>query len=149
MRLDEFAAPGTYAAVKLDENSAKELHEFCKSIGLENLVDPSDLHCTLLYSRNACPEIEDLDFGLPFTANPKSYKILGEDNKVLTIELSCQQATKLHDLFIKEHNGTHDYDVYLPHISLTTEYSADTVPDTLPDFDLIFTGKIVQENIDD
>src|SRR5574337_1110859 len=90
---------GTYSSLLVSDDSQKELFAFCASIGIDNLVDPEDYHCTVVYSKSPCPEIANEDFNLPCKAIPIGFKILGTDTKVLVLEVFCPNAVRLHNLF--------------------------------------------------
>jgi len=143
MKLTEIA-DGTYASLLVDESSAVLLHDYCEDIGLSDMTDVEDYHCTVIYSHHPCPEVDEEDFNLPCKATPKGYKILGTDTKVLVLELECPNAVHLHNLFMEKYGATHDYDEYIPHITLSKSYNGSVLPSELPPFDIIFTGNTVE-----
>jgi hypothetical protein len=81
---------------------------------------------------------------LPCKALPVAYKILGVDTKVLVLELYCPNAKALHNLFVEKYGATHDYDEYIPHITIANDFEGD-LPLDLPDFEIIFTDRTVEE----
>jgi len=143
MKLMEFAQ-GTYSSFLVDPECAEQLYAFCKEIGLPDQVDADDYHCTIIYSHQPCPSVAEEDFNLPCKGTPKGYKLLGTDNIVLVLELECENAVHLHDKFMKDHGATHDYDSYIPHVTLSKSYSGTILPTELPPFDIVFTGKTVE-----
>lgn len=135
---------GTYASLIPSEECKEELFAYCNSLGIENLVEPNEYHCTLLYSKVSCPDIAQEDFDLPCKAMIIGFKILGVETPVLVAELYCPNATKLHDKFIEEYNATHDYPEYIPHITIANEYTGD-LPVDIPEFDIEFEDKNIEK----
>lgn len=135
---------GTYSALLLSEDSREALYSFCAKLGISNLVPAEDYHCTLIYSRNPCHEVVNEDFNLPCGGIPIGYKILGVEKKVLVIELMCPNAANLHEKFVSEYGATHDYETYIPHITISGEYDGD-LPVDIPEMIIEFTGLIVED----
>lgn len=137
---------GTYSSLILSEKSADALYAYCSSLGISNLVEPTDYHCTLIYSKKECTDIAKEDFSLPCGAIPTGFRILGEETKVLVLEIYCPNATRLHELFMEKYGATHDYDEYIPHITIASDFTGE-VPVELPDLDvnIEFTEKVVEE----
>jgi hypothetical protein len=92
----------------------------------------------------ACPEIEDEDYALPCSAIPVGFRVLGEETKVLVVELYCPNATRLHDLFMDKYGATHDYDGYIPHITVAKNFTG-PVPNEIPELEIKFSDKAVEE----
>jgi hypothetical protein len=143
MKLSEFAK-GTYAAFKLDTHSVEALYEFCKSLGIDNLVQADDYHCTILYSKVHCPDIAHEKMPLPCTAKAISYEMFGEDEGALVLKVDCKAAVQLHKTCIEKYGATHSYDEYVPHITLAYDFSG-PLPKQLPDVDIIFTKFIIED----
>lgn len=135
---------GTYSSLLPDTETRERLFSHCAGLGVPNLVDPEEYHCTVVYSKQGCPDIADEEFNLPCKALPIGYKILGEDKKVLVLELYCPNAVNLHNFFMEKHGATHDYDEYIPHVTIATDFDSE-VPVDLPDMELTFTGKTVED----
>lgn len=135
---------GTYSSFIPSVQTREDLFSYFTSMGIPDLVEPDDYHCTLLYSRKACPDIIETDFALPCEAIATGYKILGEDSKVLVLELYCPNASRLHNIFVDEYGGTHDYPEYIAHITIAKDFTGE-LPIDLPDTDIIFNGSTVEE----
>lgn len=143
--LFESANPGgTYSSLLVNKDSAEELFAFCAGLGIDNLVDPSEYHCTVIYSRHPCPDAANEDFNLPCKAIPTGFKILGTDTKVLVLEIYCPNAVRLHELFKEKYNATHDYPEYVSHITVSGEFDGD-IPTEVPEFDIEFDDYAVEE----
>lgn len=133
---------GTYACLKLSEETQEQLFAFCNEVGITDLVQPEDYHCTLVYSKTPCPDVTNEDFALPCKAMAKGYKVLGVNDKVLVLELYCPNAKRLHELFREKYNASHDYDEYIPHITISSKFNGET-PIELPEFEIEFVDSEV------
>lgn len=140
---DNTHSNGTYSSLKLSENSCDELYAFCATLGTDNLVDPQEYHCTLVYSSTPCPDIEKEDYKLPFKAMMKGFKILGVDEKVLVIELFCPEAKDLHRLLKTKYNAHHDYDSYIPHITIAKNFEGE-IPTEVFEGEIEFVGREIE-----
>lgn len=135
---------GTYSALIPSRNTQEELFSFVAGLGVENLEDSDEYHCTLIYSENPCPEISKEDFGLPCEAMPIGFKILGEDKPVLVLEIYCPNANRLHETFKEKYGATHGYPEYIAHITVAKNFQGE-VPVEIPDFEIEFTGFMIEE----
>lgn len=135
---------GTYSAIIPTRESQEELYAYMAGLGVDNLEDSDEYHCTLIYSRTGCPDIAKEDFGLPCEALPKGFKILGTDKPVLVLEIYCPNAVRLHDLFMEKYGATHDYPEYIAHITVAKDFQGE-VPSDVPDFNIEFSGMMVEE----
>jgi hypothetical protein len=143
--LFESAHPGgTYACIIPSRESQEEILKFCVEQGFDNLVDPDEYHCTIIYSRQECPDVAREDFDLPCKALVTGFKILGDEKKVLVLELYCPNAVRLHELFMEKHGATHDYDEYIPHITIASDFTGE-LPLEIPEFEVEFNGQKVEE----
>lgn len=136
---ESFQPGGTYSSLLPSVDSKEQLHAFCVKQGIENLVDPDEYHCTLIYSKNPCPTVASEDYGLPCQAIPTGFRILGDERPVLVLEIYCPDAVNLHSRFRLKHGATHDYPEYIPHITVAKDFHGE-VPKEVPDFDIDFTG---------
>lgn len=143
--LFESAHPGgTYSSLIPSVESKEEIFAFCNSAGIPNLVESDKYHCTLIYSRKPCQDISGEDYELPCKALPIGYKILGDEHKVLVLELYCPQAVRLHTLFRREYGATHDYDTYIPHITIAKDFTGE-LPIDIPTCEVDFSGYTIEE----
>lgn len=140
---------GTYVALLPSADTRQSLLSFCASLDIDDLVESDDYHCTLIYSKVGCPDISKEDFGLPVEAIMSGFKILGTDTPVLVIELFCPGAKRLHDKFRKEHSAHHDYDQYVPHITVAKNFTG-PLPELIFEDTILFTGCTIEElSLDD
>lgn len=137
---------GTYVSCDYDLESAQNLGKWC----VENLItDPlaaDKYHSTVLYSRKPveAQEIidklnEELEFGC---IGFKLFDSKEDPTKsALVIELDAPQLVALHKKLIAA-GGTHDYDDYTPHVTVTytAEPSLDLSSLKMPDFKVRIKG---------
>lgn len=143
--LFESAHPGgTYSCLIPSVDTREELYAYCASLNIDNLEEPDEYHCTLIYSKKACPDVAEEDFNIPCKALPIGFKVLGTDEKVLVLEVYCPNAVRLHELFMEKYGATHDYPEYIPHITVASDFDGE-VPADVPEFEIIFNGQKIEE----
>lgn len=136
---------GTYSAIIPSRQSQDELFAFMATLDINNLEDSDEYHCTIIYSKTPCPDIVKEDFALPCESMPIGFKILGEDKKSLVLEIYCPNATRLHNVFMERYDASHDFPEFIAHITVAKDYESNEVPNNVPDFNIIFTGMMVEE----
>jgi hypothetical protein len=135
---------GTYSSLLPSVESREEIFALCAKLGIPNLVEADEYHCTLIYSKKDCTDIAKEDFNLPCSAIPVGFKILGTESKVLVLEVYCPNATFLHNMFMEKHGATHDYPDYIPHITIAKDYQGEP-PTEVPEIQIDFTGFTIEE----
>lgn len=140
--LMEAERQGTYAKMELDKKSRTMLHDWLEEKDIQGLVEPEEYHCTVTYSRKACPEISKLEPELPLKVNPIDWDIFGDKN-LLVLKLTSED---LQDLYkeTRDMGATSDYPEYIPHISVAINYEGE-VPKDLPPFKIVFDEFVVEE----
>lgn len=119
---------GTFAALRVAQESAERLHNFAEDYGIANIVDERDMHVTLISSRKYLPDFE-------------AYGILGEHLKVeidkvsvwdtrsgqkaLVVELDSDVLRDRHKEIMDEHEAEYDFDEYKPHVTLSYNIESD------------------------
>jgi hypothetical protein len=139
-----FHTDGTYASVIPSAECKEKIYAFCASLGIENLMDSKYYHCTVICSEKSCPEILNESFGLPIEATMKGFKVLGEDSKVLVLELFCPEVKQLHDTFRKKYGAAHSFDSFIPHITIAKDFEGE-LPNGIYEDIIEFTGIKVEE----
>ena len=135
---------GTYSAILVNQDSAEQLFAYCASLGIPNLVEPTEYHCTVIYSGRACPDVATEDFGLECQAIPTGFRVLGSEKPVLVLELYCPNAVRLHELFMEKYGATHDYPEYIPHVTVAKDFEGE-IPKDIPEIEIVFDRKTVEE----
>lgn len=126
---------GTYAALSVSTSSQDEIKKFVEQFIDVNddavLVKPEDFHCTLIYSRHPCPEVKDMDFGLPIEATPVGFDLFEsksdstKGSMCLVLKLEGKELRALEKECRDEHGATSDFPTYEPHITLVYGYTGD------------------------
>lgn len=115
------APPGTYACLKLDEESQLKIGRFIARNNIVNGLSVSDLHATIIYSKVHCPKMVGMDVDI--TAKIKSIVSIPSDGKIcLAFDLDCPEMHKLHKDLREEHGAAHGFDEYISHITFTYDY---------------------------
>ena len=126
---------GTYVSMDLSEHSRAMLDNFVQvALGLEERVDPSTYHITIIYSRTPVPTAENY-VGMMAThgATVKGYEVFPtkNDGKCLVMRLEFLFATDLNRELTLQ-GATSDYDSYKPHLTLAYDITQDVDIETLP-----------------
>lgn len=145
---------GTYASVKLSQQSKTALFDYVKFLGIPNTIDPNEYHATVIYSRKEIPraydynnfEVSQSEHRLLATA--KEWKVFPskEMGHCLVLALDFPSAVDYHNHFM-DMGATYDYLEYIPHITIATNYTDAIIPTNLPPFTLKF-DKLVVEPLD-
>jgi hypothetical protein len=136
---------GTYISLKLDAASAKALDDWTTDNNIENPLDPSDYHVTVIYSRKGIPAVEGHEFDLPIVAKVSAFEIFPTQtgNECLVAKVDSKDLTDLHKSIRKEYGATHDYPEYKPHVTLSYDYKGE-LPKDVPDITVTFNKVVVQ-----
>jgi hypothetical protein len=108
---------GTYAAVKVSHTAAGNIIDTAKKLGIPNLLNPLDIHCTLLYSRKQVPLSGNID--VDYDALVSNFELFGDNKEILVIKLLSNDIKKRHKFLMDTYDATYDYDEYIPHITLS------------------------------
>lgn len=127
---------GTYASLLLSAASSKQLYDHISS--LTDKVPKEEYHCTVCYSRNPVPEVENLKPDLPITAQALKYEVFPTKNgkHVLVLRIKSPELKALNQE-VTDLGATSDYPEYKPHITLAMD-SPNIDQLTLPTFPLVF-----------
>jgi hypothetical protein len=123
----EETARGAYVAWLLSHRSAHDIHAWAKLLGVANLVDPEEMHCTIIYD-----PIHPLDFSLhgdrplpnPIELshyNRPNTRILGaagSDGALVTTYDSGQMSER-HRFFRDNFGLEPTFPTYIPHLTLS------------------------------
>jgi hypothetical protein len=152
MKLSELSSSkGTYVGLRVLQPAGQRLYEFCRDNGIE--VNKSTferrLHVTVIYSRKQCIGLEPRD-SVKYVATFSGYDIFdgsaGTD-KALVMKLNAPGVLARHLEIMAKYGATYDFPVYIPHITLTYNYTGGDV--LLPPFnDNIILGDEYVEDLD-
>ncbi len=141
---ENYQPGGTYCSILPSNESKEALLNFCAGLGIDNLVDADEYHCSIICSDEPCPDVAKAEFGLPFEAIMKGFQVFGEESKVLVIELLCPDAKTLHDNFIEKFGATHKFPEYVPHITIAKDFTGE-LPEDMFDGTITFNGQTISE----
>jgi 2'-5' RNA ligase len=135
--LSQFAKhkDGTYVSMDLSDESRAMVDLYVENmLGLEERVDPSTYHITIIYSRTPVPSAEryagtmgaDKAMCVGYEVFPTK-----NDGKCLVLRLKYQFAELLNKQLTAE-GATSDYPEYKPHMTLAYDIKQEIDPTTLP-----------------
>lgn len=156
MQFSEYAKhkDGTYVSVDLSAQHRDALDEFVEHhLGLDERVDQSTYHTTIIYSRTPVPSA-DLYIGAECTSSARvvGYEVFPtkNDGRCLVMRLDFPFAELLNKQLTAE-GATSDYAEYKPHLTLAynTKQHIDPQSLPLPSFELKFDPvKVEGLNVD-
>lgn len=135
--LQNYAAhkDGTYVSMDLTADSRTMLDRYVEQmLQLQERVDPSTYHITIIYSRTPVPSAEQYKGNTTDTeARVTGYEVFPtkSQGKCLVMRLEFPFATELNKQLTKE-GATSDYDQYKPHLTLAYDTSQELDPTSLP-----------------
>jgi 2'-5' RNA ligase len=145
---------GTYAKVIPDVATTHRIAAILDLFNIENAAAPCDLHVTVVYSKQECASVKDISVPTPIKASGASLQLFpnADGSKCLVVELDSPALQELHWLCRNEHNASHDYPTYRPHITLSYDYSGEIIPNSslLGHFHTLYFNQYVVEplNVD-
>lgn len=120
----ESKSKGTYIGVRYSKSSENIIKDFIKENNIpspDSIKDNGGIHTTLIYSRKVLDDFKPKKNYNGTSVKIKGYKKLGENKNCLVMELTAPELVKRHKQIRKEHGATHDWNEYIPHITLSTE----------------------------
>ena len=134
------AGAGTYVAWRVERRSAEMLASWAKGLGVYDVVDPEEMHCTVMYSPTASAWDESLygetKLEPPWRVSPyvpRSLDRFGKDDarNCLVVKFSCLPIEREHRWWAQ--NGLiHAHPEFCPHV--TVSYAAEDFPEELLKF---------------
>lgn len=124
---EERRKDGTYVSCDYDLLTAEKLATWCVENLIPQPLSADKYHSTLLYSRKPVPTAQEIvdKVDKEIELQPVGFKMFDSKEdpsfKALVIELKAPQLIALHEKLIAA-GGTHDYDDYTPHV--TVSYNA-------------------------
>lgn len=139
--MEQNQKPGTYVGVRFSEKTKKTIDKFCKDNKIPNSVPPAKLHTTLLSSEKHLPNYKPRGkLKNPMVGIPKKLDLWGENSNCLVLIYECDDLISRHKHLIDEHNATHIYPDYIPHITLSydlEDYDVDELRGKLEPIEII------------
>ena len=107
---------GTYAAFKPCKESAISIYKAALKLGVKDIIPIDKLHITLLYSRKAVPDFIPMGAIDPVEISATEIIPLGN---ALVLKVRSLYIYKRHLELMRIFEAEHDYDEYIPHLSLS------------------------------
>tara|TARA_R110000868_G_scaffold97805_2_gene269065 strand:- start:341 stop:814 length:474 start_codon:yes stop_codon:yes gene_type:complete len=117
---------GVYVSADFDAGTKRSLYAWAKLNAIPSVIASDKFHCTVLYSRKDVPNVTEIvQHVAPATIKikPLNFNKFDED-KVLVLELESSALSSLHKSLIAN-GGTHDYESYTPHVTLSYKLPAE------------------------
>lgn len=149
MKLEDLdkKSKGTYVASTLSDETIENLKKYIKDNKIPGGVN--DFHITLIYSRKPLPKfVPEKQYDPPITGKFDKLHVFDEDNedKCLVIKLNCPRLYQRHHMIRAKHGATHDFETYIPHITLSYDIKDMDIA-KLPNFfdDIVIVGEYAEE----
>ncbi len=145
-------ANGTYACVNLSDRHSKKLAAWLQD-NLKHIEHPINndrhpFHATLMFSRNLLPTLKDEKVKLPVLARGVEWKLFDQpnrDDKALVLILHSDGILEeLHERFMQLPGATYDFDDFIPHLTVSVNYTPKEVPKVKPNFGLSLDKFVVE-----
>lgn len=136
---------GVFIELKFDEETIKNVNQYLISNKIPNPVNLDELHLTLLYSRKGVQDYLPTNELKGESLYPKSLHIwpTQDGTNCLVCEVWNTKVSRYHNNLIKYHKASHDYQYYIPHITLSYNFDGNLDSLSLPNFNF----KVVYENM--
>jgi hypothetical protein len=147
--MDERRRKGTYVAVTFSEATLDALVGYMAENDIPQPTTKADLHTTVLYSRRHVewPALTPLDIVVaPERANYRLALFPQENDNCLVLLYDCPYLTERFEDGMAN-GGTHDYEDYHPHITLSYSAKSDFPYQGLPKptFDIVIVEEASRE----
>jgi hypothetical protein len=132
---DKKKSNGTYVGVRFSKktnDAIKKFIEYNDIPNMDSIEDNGGIHTTLIFSRKVLKDFKPKG-KVNIKAKAKGFKKIGEKGKALVMELNSPELVKRHKEIRRKYGATHDWDEYIPHITLSTKHE-DFDEKTLPKF---------------
>ena len=153
MKLQDVVAGtrGTYVGLRVMPPANMLMMKHCADNGIpyKQSMFESRLHTTLIYSRVYCPNLV-VDPSVIYNCEFGGYDIFSGQNgeHVLVMLLKSEQLQERHAFLMKEHGATYDFPSYKPHITLSYNYTDNSVMGINPYEGMIQLGLEYTEDLD-
>lgn len=133
---------GTYVSLEMSKESQDMLDHFVEmNLGLDERIDPSTYHITVIYSRTPVPRAEALKGSADVYAFAKGYEVFPtkDGGRCLVLRVESEAATLLNN-YMNTLGATSDYDSYKAHITICYEFDGpeDVTQLPVPQFSMHF-----------
>lgn len=122
--LEEKKSDGTYASVTYTSGSKYQLRKIQKELDIPNPLNKNKFHTTLIFSRKVLPDAKSRDLRHKSDVTELTLDEWEQRNGTpcLVAKFDSDFLTIRHEHY-KAMGGTHDFDSYQPHITLSYDIS--------------------------
>lgn len=148
-KITDLGKDGTYIAAKFTDKTKRHLKALAKSLEVDNVVEESKYHVTIVYSRKPFTDFNIYStLKKPWVGTPTELEIFDTQSgsRALVLRFDCPKLVERHEYFKKEHGATYDFDEYKTHVTLSYDVGKDwEIPKDLNIKKLISTLEISHE----
>jgi hypothetical protein len=149
-RKDPKKPKGTYCALRLSDQTKREIGAFLRSTGMSKVTTPigaDDMHCTLIYSRIHHPDMAPA----PEAEHPATFRGYAVYHKSLVMVLDAESTESRHRELMAKHGCTYDFATYNPHVSIAYDIEPGFNVLSLPAYPhpIVLTGEYTEDLSDD
>ena len=130
---------GHYVCVKVI--NFQQLAEWYSKQGLKT-IDPTELHCTIAYSRRLFQRTPDTTDIVVSDVYPQ-LEVLGDEGCVVLKLKSKELENRFNECI--EAGATYDYESYIPHITIAVGVTEDLSKYKSPNFDIILGNETIEK----
>lgn len=120
IKFKDFLIEGVYVAMGFDKDSQQIINNYQIANNIENPVEPSELHVTVIYSKqNMLPFNAAGILEMPIIVNIIKFDIY---NGALVGVLDSPELEHRHSELLHKYKGSHSYDSYSPHVTFAYDF---------------------------
>lgn len=136
-------ADGVYCSARPTQSTIDALKSFCAAYDIPNPISGSEMHTTIIYSRQGNPDFTCIpEYETEIKAKFSGFDMFGKDKDSLVVKMKSPELQKRHKSMMKEFDLVYDFDEYIPHITLSYDAAGFDIS-KLDDYhgDLMFSGE--------
>lgn len=116
----------SYCGLIYSSKANNDIKKLCKDLNLNNRN--RNIHTTIIFSRKYVGEIESKG-DISIFVKAKSFKLFNfHDKKCLVLELDSEWINERFKFLKEKYNATNDFEIYIPHITLSYDYTETELP---------------------
>lgn len=129
---------GTYVSVEPTVADADRLYAFVAPLGINNLLDKSEYHATVIYSKAPCPGVKHYNYNLPVTGIISGWKIFEAGiGRCLVATIESAGLQRINEDLKRDYGATSSFPTYIPHLTVSYDHIGDA-PTKFPSLTVTF-----------
>lgn len=130
---------GTHIMAELSTSSRDQLFNFVNTLDIPNTTDPNEYHSTIISSRKSV-DASDYKFDKKIEATITEWKILPTKTgkSCLVAIVDSKKLVKYNSDLMTDYGATSDFPSYHPHITISYDLEAGTIPKEIPLFKITY-----------